>query len=421
MMRPRDGRLRTRDIVLAIIADRDRQTDDDRFSDKLYFGWGFGLSLLLHGLLALYLFTDVVELLPEPEETPIEVTLVPFSEPEQAEPETEAPEPETPEPETPEQPPEEQQEEGQETPPPAPPPPPPPPPPPAPQEPAEAEQPTEAAILPSVEEFAEEDSGPQETVEETPPGTDEPDQETTEDTTPEEQEPDQDTAESAPDETAPSEDVVTEEAETGEPAVPEETEEEAEDEAASTEVADETTVPEPDAAPDEEITEETAGTGADADTGPDGETPAEDFGIVGPIATNATPAPKPARRAGAGRRQAAPETGTSGPPAGMQAARELFSNEDPRVLSAMRGLSANERLKLLCVSELERQLSAVSAVPPESFPVPRRVSGTVVDLRGVAFKSLGRWFDLSFRCETNSDVTRVENFAFKIGNEVSGR
>jgi hypothetical protein len=57
-------------------------------------------------------------------------------------------------------------------------------------------------------------------------------------------------------------------------------------------------------------------------------------------------------------------------------------------------------------------------LPPELLPSFRPRGGNVLQPRIAAFRSLGRWFDVAFRCETDSGVTRVERFSFKIGKEI---
>ncbi|MEO1115997.1 MAG: DUF930 domain-containing protein, partial [Pseudomonadota bacterium] len=99
-------------------------------------------------------------------------------------------------------------------------------------------------------------------------------------------------------------------------------------------------------------------------------------------------------------------------------ARQIYSANNPRITSRMRGLTEGERLSLLCITELDAQLTAVSPVPPEALPRARARGGTVLEYQRVAFRSLGRWFDVAFRCETNAGVTRVERFSFKIGEEI---
>ncbi len=365
---------------MTIVADKDRLMDEALPDERRFWAAGFVASLVLHGLAALLLTGVISGYDPKPVQEPIEVELV--SPPE----EEEAPEV------LPEEQPEEQEAEQQEAEQPQVPLPPPPPPAPAPQEQTDAQTPPEETpVMQPVEEFGEEDTGPQD------------------EEAPEESE----VAETG----AESEDEATEEEPASEEAVSEEPQEaEAEqqpDETEETETA-ETTVPEPEPEPEQESE---AGPAPDAGElpGEDAEEPAEDFGTVGRIETSATPAPKPARPKETARRESPP------PQADLIQARELYSRDildDARARTAMRGMSPGERLNLLCMTELRAQLSAASSAPPELLPSFRPRPGTVLQPGRAAFRSLGRWFDLAFRCETDGDVTRVESFAFKIGGQI---
>ncbi|MEM5585295.1 DUF930 domain-containing protein [Roseibium sp. AS2] len=396
--------------------------DGDEPQDRKGFGWGIAISLVLHALAALMLTGVISGYVSQPIEDTVEVELVPP--PEQTSPPAV---PEEPEPEEPDVPEPEQAEPA------VAPPPPPPAPPPAPQQPEEAATPpADVPVLQPVEEFGEEDTGP--VGEETPP-----------------EEPAE--AEAPEEPVEPAEPVENEEPAEAETALETEAEVEAAEEAAAGEAdpadaadidtaeaqedteAEPDPVPVPEDAPQEsdtadtpvidpaEETEAASGTEAETDIGIAEITAPEDFGVVGPIVTEATPAPKPARAAQtapAARRETA-RTGASGPPAGMLAARQLYSRDildAPQARTAMRGMSEGQRLNLLCMTELRAQISSVSALPPELLPRFRPPPGNVLQPKTAAFRSLGRWFDVSFRCETDSGVTRVENFAFKIGNEI---
>ena len=164
-----------------------------------------------------------------------------------------------------------------------------------------------------------------------------------------------------------------------------------------------------------------AGTQAEADVGDADEIAPDDFGTVGPIVSAAPPAPKPARQIAratpSDSSSASSSAGTVRRPGHIQA-RQIYSANNARVTARMRGLTEGERLSLLCITELDAQLTAVSPVPPEALPRARARGGTVLEYQRVAFRSLGRWFDIAFRCETNAGVTRVERFSFKIGEEI---
>ena len=114
--------------------------------------------------------------------------------------------------------------------------------------------------------------------------------------------------------------------------------------------------------------------------------------------------------------------GLSGDLAGGTTATRLFSREisdDPRMRTAMNGMPHSARVDLLCMTELRAQLRV--ATPPyhaDLLPSFRLESGTVLEPRRAAFRAGGQWYDLAFRCELNTQVTRVERFTFRVGAPV---
>jgi len=397
--------------------------EEAQATDRRFLAAGFALSLLIHVLVAMALAGWLVFPLPSPEVQPIEVELV-------APPEAETPAAEVPEeePQVPEQEEAEQEEAEQ---PAAPPPPPPPPQQPEEQVQADSQQVPPPAVLQPVTEFGEEDTGPQGGEEDAPAQAETQSQTEDAQTEPEE------TAEAAaaqesasdlaqePADAPEAEEVAQEDEAASEPEAGPETETEAETEAEAGETGSA-----PDAEPEVAALEE-PGTEATRDVSESGELPAEDFGTVGPIVTDAVPASKPARRAAAVNPQPSGQSAgqNSGQNSGQSTARrtdllparELYSRDildDERARTAMRGMPEGQRLNLLCMTELRAQLSAVSPAPPELLPSFRPRPGTVLEPGRAAFRSLGRWYDLAFRCETNGDVTRVERFSFRIGEPI---
>lgn len=466
---------------MAIIADMNRPMIEAAKEDRQTFTWGVATSLVLHGALALVLLGNISGYVTEPGQEPVEVEIITLPAPAEEDAAAEEPAEEQPQSEEqPEEqddqeenlPPEpasekeETEEEEAEEPPPEPAP--------APEEEETLENPPPPSIQEAVQEFAEEEPEPQDT--ELQPLQEPLEEEVaeTEDTLEaEETEPleealenadagtgDNDVAEDVSEEAA---EVVNEDVVTSEPVDEPVTEEEvAEIDTAEADVPEEE-LPEQDV-PEEEIaeTDETApetptetefaddfdplagpvsetetdvtpepqpkpvelaevGTEAEADVGDADEIAPDDFGTVGPIVSAAPPAPKPARQVA----RATPPASSSGSSSagtvrrpGHIQARQIYSANNPRITARMRGLTEGERLSLLCMTELDAQLTAVSPVPPEALPRARARGGTVLEYQRVAFRSLGRWFDIAFRCETNSGVTRVERFSFKIGEEI---
>jgi hypothetical protein len=106
----------------------------------------------------------------------------------------------------------------------------------------------------------------------------------------------------------------------------------------------------------------------------------------------------------------------------LQKAKTLFSRsltDDPKAVTAMRNMPRDERGGWLCVTELREQL--LNASPPyfpDLLPAYRLTSGTVMDIQKAAFRTGGRWFDLSYRCEVDKKATRVESFALHVGEPI---
>ncbi|MGN6537773.1 MAG: DUF930 domain-containing protein [Mesorhizobium sp.] len=106
----------------------------------------------------------------------------------------------------------------------------------------------------------------------------------------------------------------------------------------------------------------------------------------------------------------------------LRQAKKLFSpsaNGAPLATTAMGDLPRSVRGATLCVSELREQL--LRNAPPyfaDLLPSSPLESGNVIDVPGVAFRANGQWRDLSYRCEVDSDATKVVSFAFRIGEPI---
>ena len=70
----------------------------------------------------------------------------------------------------------------------------------------------------------------------------------------------------------------------------------------------------------------------------------------------------------------------------------------------------------LCVTELREQLqNGLPPYYPDLLPSYRLEEGTVIDVPTAAFRVAGEWYDLSYRCEVDTNATRVVAFAFRVG------
>ena len=120
-----------------------------------------------------------------------------------------------------------------------------------------------------------------------------------------------------------------------------------------------------------------------------------------------TPSPKPA--------QAAKKQEAAKP----KEAKKLFSQKatgDIIATTAMADVPRGVRAGRLCVTELREQLqNGLPPYYPDLLPSYRLEEGTVIDVPTAAFRVAGEWYDLSYRCEVDTNATRVVAFAFRVG------
>jgi len=87
--------------------------------------------------------------------------------------------------------------------------------------------------------------------------------------------------------------------------------------------------------------------------------------------------------------------------------------------TAMGGLPRGVRAGRLCVTELrERMRNASPPYFPDLLPSYPLDQGTVLDIPRAAFRLGGAWYDLSFRCEIDTNATQVLAFIFRVGGPI---
>lgn len=114
------------------------------------------------------------------------------------------------------------------------------------------------------------------------------------------------------------------------------------------------------------------------------------------------------------------KTPTAAKPVELTEAKTLFSQSetaDPVATIAMGSIPRGVRAGQLCSTELQAQLRHAS-YQPDYVPVPRLPQGTVLNARGIGFRSAGQWYDLSFQCVINEAATKVLSFAYDVGAPV---
>lgn len=107
----------------------------------------------------------------------------------------------------------------------------------------------------------------------------------------------------------------------------------------------------------------------------------------------------------------------------LRQAKTLFSQRasgNPVATIAMAYVARDVRVARLCASELTEQLRHASpSYSAEIVPFDRLKEGTVLENYRASFRSNWEWYDLSYRCEVDTDATKVVSFAFDIGNPLT--
>jgi hypothetical protein len=105
--------------------------------------------------------------------------------------------------------------------------------------------------------------------------------------------------------------------------------------------------------------------------------------------------------------------GYSGLP-GVRGLHSQAATADVLAITSMAGVPREQRVAKLCASALQRQLLGASYFPDLVPLVPLEL-GNVLDVPETAFRTRTIWYDLSFRCEVDTDATRVLSFTFRVG------
>lgn len=101
---------------------------------------------------------------------------------------------------------------------------------------------------------------------------------------------------------------------------------------------------------------------------------------------------------------------------GLPGVRKLYSQGatgDALATSSMAGVPRDKRAAKLCASALQQQLLEASYFP-DLIPLVPLKTGNVLDVPEAAFHTRSTWYGLSFRCEVDTDATRVLSFTFRV-------
>jgi hypothetical protein len=96
-----------------------------------------------------------------------------------------------------------------------------------------------------------------------------------------------------------------------------------------------------------------------------------------------------------------------------------FGANDSRVERILRQLDPDARFEQVCDLEAMKHISKDRAYRPErsivgALAAPKVENSTMTGTGG-AFRSKGKWYQFSFKCETTPDHMRVQAFSFQIG------
>lgn len=103
--------------------------------------------------------------------------------------------------------------------------------------------------------------------------------------------------------------------------------------------------------------------------------------------------------------------------AGLPGVRRLYSQGttgDVLATTSIAGVPRGQRAAKLCASALQQQLQDASYFPDLVPLVPLKV-GNILDVPQAAFHTAATWYRLSFRCEVDTDATRVLSFTYRVG------
>ncbi|WP_027170482.1 DUF930 domain-containing protein [Mesorhizobium sp. WSM3224] len=105
---------------------------------------------------------------------------------------------------------------------------------------------------------------------------------------------------------------------------------------------------------------------------------------------------------------------------GLPGVRKLYSQGatgNAFATSSMESVPRDQRVANLCANVLNQELQSADYSPKWLPTIPLK-QGNVLNPPQAAFSTTTQWFDLSFRCEVDTDATRVLSFNFRVGGLV---
>ncbi|TPN80872.1 DUF930 domain-containing protein [Mesorhizobium sp. CU2] len=105
---------------------------------------------------------------------------------------------------------------------------------------------------------------------------------------------------------------------------------------------------------------------------------------------------------------------------GLPGVRKLYSQGatgNVFATSSMENVPRDQRVANLCANILNQELQSADYSPKWLPTIPLK-TGNVLSPTQAAFSTTTQWYDLSFRCEVDPDATRVLSFNYRVGGLV---
>jgi hypothetical protein len=100
----------------------------------------------------------------------------------------------------------------------------------------------------------------------------------------------------------------------------------------------------------------------------------------------------------------------------------VASANDSRIARMLKQLDPDARFEQICDLEAMKLIGKDKTYRPDRSMVgalePPKVVDSTMSGSGGAFRSKGKWYQYSFRCETTPDHMKVQAFSFKIGEPI---
>jgi hypothetical protein len=100
----------------------------------------------------------------------------------------------------------------------------------------------------------------------------------------------------------------------------------------------------------------------------------------------------------------------------------VASANDSRIVRMLKQLDPDARFEQVCDLEAMKLIGKDKTYRPDRSMVgalePPKVVNSTMSGSGGAFRSRGKWYQYSFKCQTTPDHMKVQAFSFQIGEPI---